>query len=113
VPPGAFRPPSERVDVLVHEVAHLLHTVERGRLGLSGGGPVLCVPAVHHETFAYACELWACREVRSPDARAKLEDIVQDIVLADARVSRSHLLALLRQAEVEGWTALLQLEDTA
>ena len=113
VPPGAFSPPTDRVDVLVHEVAHLLHTVSRERLELVGSGPVLEVPPVHHETFAYACELWACRELRPDGAPGDLDVVVQDIFLADARVNRVVLLELLRSAERAGWSALLALAGHA
>ena len=64
--------------------------------------------AHHHETFAYACELWACRSRQPSTERGKLDAVVQDIVLADARVSRQVLFELLRAAELDGWSALLR-----
>jgi len=108
VPPGAFARRSPSVDVLVHEVAHLLHTVARPALGLSGEGPVLVLRPERHETFAYACELWACREY-APVPRDPLELTVQNIVLADARVDRAELSEVLQHAEQAGWTALREL----
>jgi hypothetical protein len=106
VPPGAFAAPTATVDVLVHEVAHLLHTVDRKVFGLDGDGPVLPVPPDAYETFAYACELWACRQRISPTERGDVAEAVEWVRMADARVDAKSLLELLRSAEVSGWTAI-------
>ncbi len=106
VPPGAFRPATPTVDVLVHEVAHLFHTVDRSLLGLSGVGPMWRIPADAHETFAYACELWACRERTPPSERTGVAESVEWVRMADARVDMESLRDLLLAADTQGWQAI-------
>jgi hypothetical protein len=106
VPPGAFRPATPTTDVLVHEVAHLFHTVDRSLFGLSGTGPVWIIPPDAHETFAYACELWACRERTPPKDRTDVSEAVECVRMADARVDMGSLRDLLVAADVEGWRAI-------
>ncbi|MBO86499.1 MAG: hypothetical protein CL927_14180, partial [Deltaproteobacteria bacterium] len=106
VPPGAFRPATPVSDVLVHELAHMFHTVDRKKMGLDGAGPIWRIPTVHHETFAYACELWACRERRTPADRPDLSESVEGVRMADARVEMDELRSILEAADAGGWPVI-------
>lgn len=106
VPPGAFGPPSRSADVLVHEVAHLLHTASGGSLGLAGSGPPFPVPRADHETFAYACELWACRERMAEWEPGWIQEVADRVYMADARVDIPTLSGVLAEAERDGWGAV-------
>ncbi len=103
VPPGAFAPPSGQIDVLVHEVAHLLHTLSPRGLGLDKDGLLVDVPDDQYETFAYACELWACRALREEQDPLRL---ARDICLADSRVDGLRLAHALEAAGLRGWAGL-------
>jgi hypothetical protein len=103
VPPGAFSPPSQRVDVLVHEVAHLLHSPASAGSVLSQDGPLVDVPGDQHETFAYACELWACLRDRES---AAVDRVARETAMTDPRVDRVRLARALRAAAQGGWSAL-------
>ena len=109
VPSGAFGPPTDTIDVLVHEVAHLLHTVDRSALGCAGTGPLVDVDPQQVETFAYACELWACRSRRPAGSWPELRDAVDGVRMADARVDAPRLFTALQAATTHGWAALRQL----
>ena len=111
--PRAFAPSPPYTDVIVHEVAHLLHTLSPRDLDMGASpGPLLRVRARDRETFAYAAEVWACiaRESVDPAARrASIERFEQRIAAADARVDRNRLLAVLAaatQARDDGWRAI-------
>lgn len=106
VPPGAFRPATAIADVLVHELAHMFHTVPRKKLGLEGNGPIWQIPVAHHETFAYACELWACRERFAPADRPDLSESVEGVRMADARVDMAKLRSILEEADQNGWPVI-------
>lgn len=107
VPPGGLRDPTPTTDVVVHEVAHLLHTLSRRDLGLSGGtGPLLPIPPALFESFAYACELWSCRDgagVRT----AVVTEAMHAAHLMDVRVDRDRLGSALDGAQRAGWAGLL------
>jgi hypothetical protein len=91
-------------DVVVHEAAHLLHTLRRADLGLGNAAPLLSVTPRRRETFAYACEVWAAvlRSEGPPLERAMA--LCAELGREDARVDRRALMALLtRAAEGGGW----------
>lgn len=95
-------------DVIVHEVAHLLHIVPRGELGLlPPEGTALAVPARRRETFAYAAEAWACHSRTGGPPLGELYPGRDD-----ARVDPEALARLLQEAEATadgpggGWPAL-------
>lgn len=93
-------------DVVVHEVAHLLHTVPRSELGLAADpDTVLRIPPRRRETFAYACEVWTCA-LRCGDGEARARALgvwergdggPDD----DARVDRARLAELLSRAAAD------------
>src|SRR4030095_671989 len=59
--PAALRSEEPFPDVVVHEVAHLLHIVPAAEGGLGPvATPILAIPPRERETCAYACELWPC-----------------------------------------------------
>ncbi|MEC8423572.1 MAG: hypothetical protein VX000_07330 [Myxococcota bacterium] len=106
VPPGGLQARTPTTDVVVHEVAHLLHTLTRRDLGLEGGtGPLVPVPPALYESFAYACELWSCG-----DGSGVQGGVVQEAMhaahLMDVRVNRERLRAALAAAARGGWAAL-------
>lgn len=96
-----------RPDVVVHEVAHLLHSLRRGEVGLGPPTrPLLNVPPRRRETFAYACEVWTCR------LRGLGGDDCPD---EDARVDRAALAELLARATADpprGWALLRAWAET-
>lgn len=98
-------------DILVHEAAHLLHTVGPAELGLEGpAGPFLPVPPRRRETFAYACEVWTSAlrgGVEGIGARVAAWGRSSEAV--DARVERQELDLLLDAAVADparGWVTL-------
>jgi hypothetical protein len=94
--PRAFAA-SPHSDVLVHEVAHLLHLLRRDEVGLSGEGLLIGVPPRRRETFAYACEAWAIA-LRAGGLQPEAPPLGQD----DARVDRKRLERLLAEAAAGG-----------
>ena len=107
VPPGGLRPATRTTDVVVHEVAHLLHTLTRDDLGLGGAhGPLLRVPEARYESFAYACELWSCSGESGVSCETVAE-AMQAAHLMDVRVDRGRLAAALTGAARAGWPGLL------
>jgi hypothetical protein len=108
--PRAFAPGPPFTDVIVHEIAHLLHTLSPHDLGIgTSSRPLLRVAARDRETFAYAVEVWACVS-RASDVHASrwesIQRVEQGIAAADARVDRGRLLAVLAaavQAGDDGW----------
>lgn len=98
-------------DILTHEVAHLLHTVSAADLGLEGsGGPLLPLQPRHHETFAYACEVWAGAVRGGTDGIAERVGAWRESSEAvDARVERRELDPLLDAAVADparGWAVI-------
>lgn len=84
VTPGAFRRRHDGSDVVLHEVAHLLHEVRRGEVGMApADAPLVPVPVHRRETWAYACEIWA-------SARSAPDDASRAVVVAAADPGRSH-----------------------
>jgi hypothetical protein len=94
--PRAFAA-SPHSDVLVHEVAHLLHLLRRDEVGLGGEGLLIGVPPRRRETFAYACEAWAIA-LRAGGLQPEAPPLGQD----DARVDRKRLERLLDEAAAGG-----------
>lgn len=90
-------------DVVVHELAHLLHDVPNGVFGLRPAkAPPIAVPPARQETFAYAVELFSCRlrDGRWPSF---------DALLHDRRVDAAALVALRLGCEADlgaGWSLL-------
>lgn len=108
VPPGGLRPPSRASDVVVHEVAHLLHTLSRQDLGLGDdAAPLLPVPPEHYESFAYACELWACGDGAGVGCSV-VREAMHAAHLMDVRVDRDRLRWALEAAAAHGWAGLLE-----
>ncbi len=101
--PEAFR----AGDVLVHELAHVLHSVPRRRFDLApADAPVLRVPPARRETFAWACEWWArCERAADPVGAAAIA--CAGPAPEDARVDAELLARTLRAAASgAGWSAV-------
>jgi len=104
--------PDDPVDVIVHEVAHLMHRVPARALGLGGdGAPLLRVPDARAEVFAYAAELWSVRVRAGAEARPLDPLLHAARRLQDARAPRAPVEAALRAAAAapagQGFHALL------
>jgi hypothetical protein len=106
----AFAPPGPFADVLAHEVAHLLHDLNRGDVQLTPAGqPVIAVPPLARETFAYAAEVWSCVVRSAPDQASRREQVatyLADHLPVDFRVDPARLGAALRAAAEDpvcGW----------
>lgn len=118
VPAGALGPSRPFTDVLVHEVAHLLHEVPRGDLDLApANAPLVRVARADRETWAYSCEVWAWIERQEARQRARTDLVrryLSDHRPADHRVDISRLTGVLEaaaQAENDGWKQLTALAD--
>jgi hypothetical protein len=103
--------PDDPVDVIVHEVAHLMHRVPAAALGLGGDAPLIGVPDARAEVFAYAAELWAVRARAGAEGRP-IEPLLRAARrLQDARAPRAPVEAALRAAAAappgQGFRALL------
>jgi len=109
VMPAALRSEEPFPDVVVHEVAHLLHIVPALEVGLTRATtPILPIPLREHETFAYACEVW------TGAIRGGLDGTTERVrqfasATSDARANRRTLDALLgdaAQRPADGWAIL-------
>lgn len=109
--PSAFAP-AEASDVLVHEIAHLLHSLPRKRAGVAPpDAPLLSVKPTQRETFAWACEAWSLLS-RRPDPVNAVERWCTGEPPADVRVNREQLTTALRSAAAgAGWAAIRSLTD--
>jgi len=107
VPPGGLRAPTRTTDVVVHEVAHLLHTLSRSDLGLgTDSTPLVPVPPPLYESFAYACELWSCRDGDGVRCSVVTE-AMHAAHLMDVRVDHERLGSALEAAADHGWRGLM------
>ena len=107
VPPGGLRPPTTTTDVVVHEVAHLLHTLSPADLGLgSDTEPLITLDGTQYESFAYACELWSCGSEQGVSVQT-VSQAMHQAHLLDVRVDEEVLRAALRAAAAGGWRSLL------
>lgn len=112
--PGAFGAVQPFGDVVVHEVAHLLHSISPAALGVgSGKRPLMRVTRAHRETFAYTCEAWSCVLRDHGDGRSLAESLQgfrEGALPPDSRVDRGRLVAVLEAAVEagvdEGWRCI-------
>ena len=111
--PRAFDPSGGPTDVVVHEVAHLLHELTRGELAAApADAPLLAVPANQRETWAYACEVWAWATRDQPEADVLAQRIAPSEygrAHTDARVDAPllhQILAAAVAAPEQGWALL-------
>src|SRR5207237_1398191 len=107
--PGALRSGELFPDVVVHEVAHLLHIVPAAEVGLTRAKtPILAIPRRERETFAYACEVWTGATRDGLDGTA--ERVLQFAsATSDTRIDRRTLDAIVGDAAKrpeEGWSIL-------
>jgi hypothetical protein len=107
--PRAFDVSEEPTDILVHEVAHLLHDLQWCDVTpRSKAAPLLSIAPRVRETWAYSA--WARRD--APVAGSMPERIAWALDrrgLVDARVDRGRLRALLAvaaAAPAQGWATL-------
>jgi hypothetical protein len=107
--PAALRSEQPFPDVVVHEVAHLLHIVPAVDVGLGRAKtPVLEIPPRERETFAYACEVWAGAIHGGLDGTAE-RALQFASTTSDARANRKTIDALLSTAAKrpeDGWAIL-------
>ncbi|MFK7929718.1 MAG: hypothetical protein AB8H79_16115 [Myxococcota bacterium] len=116
IPEGALGAPTTSIDVVVHEVAHLLHDLRRAEVGLNPPQQmVIEVCPAQRETFAYACEMWACIERATAPGAARRELAAlccAEHVPADHRVDvpclRRTLLSASSTSE-SGWSSIRRL----
>lgn len=111
--PRAFEPSGGPTDVVVHEVAHLLHELARGDLGATPAhAPLLAVPPNQRETWAYACEVWAWATHDQPSAAVLAKRVTPSEhgrAHTDARVDAPllhQILAAAVAAPEQGWSLL-------
>ncbi|GDX80519.1 hypothetical protein LBMAG42_23300 [Deltaproteobacteria bacterium] len=103
--PRALNEGATYPEIVVHEGAHLLHTLTRDELGLPGSGHLLRVPPRRRETFAYACEVWAAARMESADT-LRLHELVATAGMGDSRVDRPALGMLTERARLGGLEVL-------
>jgi len=116
IPAGALGAPTSSIDVVVHEVAHLLHDLRRAEVGLNPPDRmVIEVAPAQRETFAYACEMYACIEHATkpgPQRRELAALVCVEHVPADHRVDVASLRRTLLSASStgeSGWSSILRL----
>ncbi len=103
--PRALNEGTSFPEVVVHEGAHLIHTLTREELHLPGSGHLLRVPPRRRETFAYACEVWAAAQLEDA-TMSRVHELVAAAGTGDSRVDRPTLAALTDRARAEGLEVL-------
>ena len=115
VSPAYFEDDDPFADFVVHEVAHIFHNCRRRTAGLRETRSrefLLNIDFCHRETFAYACEAYACIVERAPrlaDRAALADDFGREVSVADDRVDAAEVADIVRKASVRrnGWKVIL------
>ena len=102
-------------DFVVHEVAHVFHNCKRDTVGLSAtrrGEWLLDIDYRKRETFAYACEAYACIVGRARDlaGRAALaREYGRDGLISEVRVDPAEVADILHEAgpRRNGWKVMV------
>lgn len=104
-------------DFIVYEAAHIFHNCKRSTLGLLETRKkqwLLDIEYRKRETFAYACEAYACilRQGKSPAKRRALAaQYAQQERISDDRVDTGELACIVQAASAarNGWKVILSL----
>lgn len=116
VSPAYFEEEDPFADFVVHEVAHIFHNCKRRNAGLRETRRrewLLDIEFRKRETFAYACEAYACvlRQAKKPAQRVELAAQLRDSFgTGDARVDPGEVAAIVRSAAERrnGWRVILE-----
>jgi len=116
VSPSYFVEESPFADFVVHEAAHIFHNCKRGAIGLGRTRTkewLLDVDFVERETFAYACEAYACvlaRANRPAERRALAAEFARDPRLSDDSVDVPKVVGIVGEAAAarHGWKVILR-----
>ena len=116
VSPAYFDEEDPFADFVVHEVAHIFHNCKRRKAGLSETRRrewLLDIEYRKRETFAYACEAYACvlRQAKKPAERVVLAAELRDSFgTGDARVEPGDVAEIVREAAARrnGWKVILE-----
>ena len=116
VSPAYFEEDDPFADYLVHEVAHIFHNCKRHKAGLRETRRrewLLDIEFRKRETFAYACEAYACvlRQAKKPAERVALAAELRDSFgTGDARVEPGEVAEIVRSAAERrnGWKVILE-----
>jgi hypothetical protein len=102
-------------DFVVHEAAHVFHNCKRDTLGLSATRRrewLLDIDYRKRETFAYACEAYACIVGRARDLAgqaALAREYGRDGLISEVRVDAAGVADILREAgpRRNGWKVIV------
>lgn len=116
VSPAYFEEEDPFADFVVHEVAHIFHNCKRREAGLREIRRrewLLDIEFRKRETFAYACEAYACvlRQAKKPAERVALAAELRDSFgTGDARVESGEVAEIVRSAAERrnGWKVILE-----
>lgn len=116
VSPAYFDEDDPFADFVVHEVAHIFHNCKRRSAGLRETRRkewLLDIEFRRRETFAYACEAYACVQKRAklPAERIALAaELRDDFGTGDARVEPGEVAEIVRAAAERrnGWKVILE-----
>ena len=116
VSPADFEEDDPFADFVVHEVAHIFHNCKRRKAGLREARRQECLLDIEfrkRETFAYACEAYACvlRQAKKPAERIALAAELRDSFgTGDARVEPGEIAEIVRSAAERrsGWKVILE-----
>lgn len=116
VSPAYFEQDDPFADYVVHEVAHIFHNCKRHKAGLHETRRrewLLNIDFRKRETFAYACEAYACtlRRARKLAERIALAAELRDSFgTGDAHVEPGEVAAIVRSAAEHrnGWRVILE-----
>lgn len=116
VSPAYFEEEDPFADFVVHEVAHIFHNCKRRTAGLRETRRrewLLDIDFRKRETFAYACEVYACvlRKANKPADRVALAaELGESFGTGDARVKPGEVAEIVRSAAERrnGWKAILE-----
>jgi hypothetical protein len=115
VSPDYFAEDDPFADFIVHEAAHIFHNCKRRTIGLRETRTkewLLDIEYRRRETFAYACEAYACIVARAkiPAARRELAaDYGSERRISDERVDPSAVASIVAEAASarNGWKVIL------
>jgi len=116
VSPAYFDEDDPFADFVVHEVAHIFHNCKRRSAGLRDSRRkewLLDIEFRQRETFAYACEAYACvqKRAKSPAERIALAaGLRDDFGTGDARVEPGEVAEIVKAAAEcrNGWKVILE-----
>jgi hypothetical protein len=115
VSPDYFTGDDPFADFIVHEAAHVFHNCKRATIGLPETRTkewLLDIEYRKRETFAYACEAYACvlaRGKRPAERLALAEEYGRSVRISEERVDNGEVASLVRKAAAarNGWKVIL------